>query len=50
MPNSFFRISAFKGPTPFRYSMGLSNMEGVTWIIFYVKIRKRKKQNKIQFL
>jgi hypothetical protein len=29
MLNSFFKRSAFRGPTPFRYSIGLSNMEGV---------------------
>ena len=28
MPNSFFSRSALSGPTPFRYSIGLSNMEG----------------------
>ena len=28
MPSSFFSKSAFKGPTPFKYSIGLSNIEG----------------------
>jgi hypothetical protein len=27
IPASFFKISALKGPTPLRYSMGLDNME-----------------------
>lgn len=27
MAASFFRISALCGPTPFKYSIGLSNME-----------------------
>jgi hypothetical protein len=26
MPNSFFSISAFSGPTPLRYSIGCANM------------------------
>jgi hypothetical protein len=35
MPSSFFSRSAFSGPTPFKYSIGLSNMEGVG-IMFFV--------------
>ena len=27
MPASFFKRSAFKGPTPFKYSIGELNME-----------------------
>jgi hypothetical protein len=40
MPNSFFRRSAFNGPTPFRYSIGFSNMEGeeVMLLLFAAKI------------
>jgi hypothetical protein len=39
MPNSFLRISALKGPTPFKYSIGLSNMEGVDCMVaLYAKI------------
>jgi len=26
--NSFFKRSAFNGPTPLRYSIGLSNIDG----------------------
>jgi hypothetical protein len=29
MPASFFKTSALKGPTPFKYSIGLFNMEDV---------------------
>ncbi len=41
MPNSFFRRSAFNGPTPFRYSIGFSNIEGeeVMCFLFAAKIK-----------
>jgi hypothetical protein len=35
MPNSFFKRSAFKGPTPFKYSMGELNMDEVVLIKSY---------------
>lgn len=35
MPSSFFKRSAFSGPTPFRYSMGLNNIEE-TWLMLFV--------------
>ncbi|MEO8712119.1 MAG: hypothetical protein ABI405_08365 [Parafilimonas sp.] len=35
MPNSFFKRSARKGPTPLRYSMGELNMDDVAAIRNY---------------
>jgi len=36
MPASFFKMSARKGPTPFKYSIGLFNMETeLVMIIFF---------------
>ena len=35
MPNSFFKRSARKGPTPFKYSIGELNMDAVLLIKFY---------------
>ena len=34
MPSSFFKSSAFNGPTPFRYSIGFNNIEASGLIIF----------------
>ena len=40
MFSSFFSRSALNGPTPFRYSIGLSNMEGADVMFFvYTKIK-----------
>ena len=39
MPSSFFRRSPRKGPTPFKYSMGFSNMEAVLLIKCFYKYR-----------
>lgn len=36
MPNSFLRRSALSGPTPFKYSIGLDNMETVVMITIFL--------------
>lgn len=36
MPNSFLRRSALSGPTPFKYSMELDNMETVVMIAIFL--------------
>ena len=37
MPASFFNISPLKGPTPFKYSIGLFNMEAELLILFILR-------------
>ncbi len=34
MPSSFFKRSAFNGPTPFKYSIGFNNIEASELINF----------------
>jgi hypothetical protein len=38
--NSFFNISARRGPTPFRYSMGLDNIDDLEAIFLFSKLNQ----------
>jgi hypothetical protein len=46
MPSSFLSRSPLCGPTPFRYSIGESNMEA-NWLMRHLLVQKQKYTNAV---